>query len=164
MSGEPRASNRVLVAGFILSTIFTTGLTLGGGYFFQSAAAQHSDRKSEADQYQGIADAMDPLVRAFMSNYLAGRQTEKERLRLQDNIQRQYVALEHAERILPPEDAARSRAYRDQIVAVSGMLDHLPAPAAAQALVQAIATARDNRIDVANSLRSAGDRWLLWPT
>lgn len=159
MTTQPRASNKLLVAGFVLSTLFTSGLTLTGGYFVQALIAQHTERKTEADQYQALADAMDPLVTAFMTEYLAGRPTDKARTLLQDNIQKQYVSLEHAERILPPIEASKSKAYRDQIVDVSGKLDVLPAPGDSQALEQAIATARDTRADVAASLQRAGERW-----
>ena len=159
MGSQPKATNRTLLAGFILSTIFTTGLTLTGGFYVQALVSQHADRKGESDQYQAFADAMDPLVTSFMKEYLAGRPTDKSRVLLQDNIQKQYVALEHAERVLSPADALRSKAYRDQIVDLSGKLDALPAPRDAQGLVQAIATARNTRADVAESLQRAGEKW-----
>lgn len=150
---------KLLVWGFILSTLFTTSLTLGGGYFVQTLQSRHVDRKEQIDQFRTLSGQMDGLVTAFQELYLAGKPTLGARHALQKNIQDQYTALERVEPLLDVQQAAVAKRYRSQIVAISTNLDSLPPPADARALMQAIATARDTRIDVDAMLLGVTQRW-----
>lgn len=151
---------RLLVWGFILSTLFTTTLTIGGGYFVQTLQSRHIDRKEQIDQFRTLSGQMDGLVTAFQERYLTSKETSGDRLALQKNIQDQYNSLERVEPLLGQTQAAVAKRYRSEIVAVFTQLDSLPPPSDARALMQAIATARDTRIDVDHMLLDETQRWL----
>src|SRR4051794_4303317 len=70
-------SRRLLVCGFILSTLFTTVLTLGGAYFVQTLQSRHVDRKEQIDQFRTLSGQMDGLVTAFQEAYLVGKPTDE---------------------------------------------------------------------------------------
>jgi len=153
------ASKRWLAVGFVLSTLFTTGLTLGGGYFVQTIQARQTDRKEQIDQFRSLAGQMDPLVTAFQEIYLAGGDPDAAKRTLQKNIQDQYTVLERAEGLLAPQQVVLSQRYRNEIVEISTRLDSLPAPGDARELIQSVATARDTRIDVEAMLQAEMQRW-----
>ncbi|MGK6323463.1 hypothetical protein ACMGDM_10265 [Sphingomonas sp. DT-51] len=162
---------------FIASSIFTAALTVGGGYGAHVLETRQEQRKGDLTVFREAAAKLDPLVGAFIRVYVRtasvdvdGRPTgpisvdspevRKRVLAIRANIQEQNEALEGIKLRLSGREAEVVQGYQDDIVKVASLLQTLPPVEDGKPILDAVASARDARVDVLRVLQERADRLL----
>lgn len=138
-----------------ISSLCASLLSVGTAAVLWNYQTHRTERAAETTKFIAAAQQFDRAVSNFMSPYLRGEDTSKERDQLHANIQDQYLALESAVSVLSGDDAREARLYSDKIVAVGEQLDREIPAAEAQSFMQSVADARDVGICVTFRLRLA---------
>lgn len=168
-------TRRWTVAAFVLSGVFTSALTVGGGYFGVVLQSQRTERQADYDQFRQLTAKTDKAVASFMEVYLTtasvgpdGRRRTP--LPLTDpalaarakvvatDLQEQDEALEQISLRFDKPEADLAARYRDELGTVFTEIDRLHPAEGGRALVQAIAKARDTRIDIMTLLQRRAHR------
>lgn len=150
-------SRRAIVAAFVLSTLFTAVVTIGSNYYSNLWQQKRAERIAEVGSFLTAAQQFDFLVEKFMVPFLKGADDHDQREALRTNVHTQHELLETAKASLSGDQAAAAERYEEQLVRVATQLDNgQPAPLARD-LIQAIADARNAKVDIVYQVRkSAG--------
>ncbi|WP_163000308.1 hypothetical protein [Sphingobium yanoikuyae] len=139
----------------IASSLSAAALSTGGAILAWNYQQHRTERAADTQKFIAAAQQFDRAVTSFMTVYLEGKDSQKERNALHANIQDQVLALETAATLLNGQDADDARLYTEKLGEVGQQLDReLPAPKA-KGFVQAVADARDSSVCVIFRLRLA---------
>jgi hypothetical protein len=136
------ASKRLVVIGFILTTIFTS--VVGGvvSCAINDHQTTREEKIKEVNSFLGSMDAFEPLMRIHVRNIVAAGDTgksadiEKSKEALLANIQQQHILLRRVEPFVPSDLKFEAQNYADTLVKLSDELNAADSPLTAAPLMQ----------------------------
>lgn len=129
---------RFLVAGFVLSTLFTT---IAGGVSSCVLADRQTTRTekiSEVGRFVKATEAFQPLMRVHIDNLVHGRSLDVSREALLKNIQEQHVLLDGVRAYVPEDLKAQAADYEETLVKTNDALKLADTPLTAGPLMQQV--------------------------
>lgn len=144
----------IVVVGFILSTMVTTGVTWWSSRESAKYQAQLAERIVQVNRFSDAAQAFDPIVVKFIKEVEDGKVSSATRDTIKTNLMLQRSILENAGSLLDGNKARAANLYVEALVKASDGLSTATGPLDSRAFVQAAADIAALRPDLLKELRA----------
>ena len=154
-SGAQPASRTLVVAGFILATLFSGVVTFCVGAYSADYQARRAEKTIQVNHFVETAQAFDPLVVKFVAETRDKKLSAQTRRSIKDNLVQQRSALENTQALLTSDKQAQALAesYSKMLTAADDGLKSAKDPLDSRDFVQAAVHIAELRPKLYTALR-----------
>jgi len=156
-SGAPPAaapvSRRLIVIGFIASTLLTTALGGVSSWVLAERQTTRAEEISQVNRFLKSTEDFEPLMRRHVQNIVHGRSLDHSREALLQNMQNQHVLLRGVRAYVPTDLRSQADTYEETLVMTADALDDADKPLTAGPLLQQVSNAVSEKQKLAAALR-----------
>jgi hypothetical protein len=132
------AGRSFLVVGFVLTTLFTSVVTVGGSFLLGHYQAIETDQLQQTNKFIETTRGFDLLMAKFNDDLAHGRNTDADRAAIDQNVLQQHQMLTTVSAYLPRDRQQLADHYGDNLVNIHAQLQRAPSITEAGPLEQEV--------------------------